>query len=291
MGCIMLNRISWALLIGAAFSAGATAQVAHAPAGSEAAKAGTVFRDCAACPEMVTVPAGKLLMGSPPDEPGRYANEGPQQSITIGKPFAVGRYSVTFDEWDACASSGGCNAYKPDDSGWGRGRMPVINVSWKDATSYVAWLSKTSGKTYRLPSEAEREYVTRAGTTTYFWFGANIKPSISNYNYLQNARYGGDIGEPLRRTVKVDAFAPNPWGLFNVHGNVWEWTEDCWSSDLVGTPGDGSARVVAECDRRVVRGGGFGDFPRIVRSAARLSYGEDSRFQSIGFRVVRNLAP
>jgi formylglycine-generating enzyme required for sulfatase activity len=141
--------------------------------------------------------------------------------VTLARPFAVGRFAVTFDEWDACAADGGCNGYKPEDKGWGRGRRPVIEVSWDDAKAYVAWLSKTTGKTYRQLSEAEREYVTRAGTTTPFWWGNSISTSQANYD-------GTSVnGEYRQQTLPVGSLQPNPWGLYHVHGNVWEWVEDC----------------------------------------------------------------
>ena len=136
-------------------------------------------------------------------------------------------------------ADGGCNRYTPSDEGWGRGRRPVINVSWDDAKAYVGWLSRKTGKTYRLLSEAEREYVTRAGTTTPFWWGTSISTQQANYN--GNYTYGtGATGVSRRQTVLVDSFQPNPWGLYQVHGNVWEWTEDCWHDNYSGAPSDGS---------------------------------------------------
>ena len=137
---------------------------------------GESFRDCADCPEMVVAPAGSFDMGSPETEPDRMAQEGPRHQVTFAKPFAVGRFAVTFAEWDACAGDGGCGGYKPGDQGWGRGNRPVINVDWNDAKAYVRWLSKKTGKPYRLLSEAEREYVARAGTVTPFWWGSTITP-------------------------------------------------------------------------------------------------------------------
>ena len=146
---------------------------AEAPGQSEVARGteaalepGRVFRDCAACPEMVVVPAGRFMMGSPGSEVGRWDDEGPRHSVTIGTPVAVGVYEVTFAEWDACGRAGGCGVYAPDDEGWGRGRRPVINVSWEDAREYVQWLSRETGERYRLLSEAEWEYVARSGTET-----------------------------------------------------------------------------------------------------------------------------
>src|SRR5437763_1635434 len=147
------------------------------PMQEKALKPKDTFKECANCPEMVVVPAGSFTRGSPTSEPGHSADEGPQHTVAIAQPFAVGRFAVTFDEWDACAADGGCNGYKPSDEGWGRGQRPVINVSWDDAKEYAAWLSRKTGRTYRLLSEAEREYVTRAGTTTPFWWGSSISAS------------------------------------------------------------------------------------------------------------------
>jgi len=152
-----------------------------------AVRPGDGFKECESCPEVVVVPAGSFTMGSPENESDRRTNEGPQHKVTIGRPFAVGKFAVRFDEWDACVAAGGC--YRPPDQGWGRGRRPVINVNWDDAKAFVAWLSRTTGKTYRLLSEAEREYAARAGTTTPFWWGASISTSQANYN--GNYTYGG----------------------------------------------------------------------------------------------------
>jgi formylglycine-generating enzyme required for sulfatase activity len=224
---------------------------------------------------MVVGPAGTFMMGSPASEPGHSTDEGPQHSVTIGKPFAVGRFAVTFDEWDACVADGGCNGYRPSDQGWGRGRRPVINVSWDGAKAYVAWLSHKTGKTYRLLSEAEREYVTRAGTTTPFWWGRSISKSQVNY--------------ADRKTVPVDAFPPNSWGLYQVHGNVYDWVEDCYYDSYADAPSDGSARVSGDCSRRVVRGGSWYDYPGRLRSAYRDRNAADNRSYLFGFRVGRTL--
>jgi formylglycine-generating enzyme required for sulfatase activity len=248
-----------------------------------------VFKECEQCPEMVVVPAGSFTMGSPAHEEGRSANEGPQRSVSIGKPFAVGRFAVTFDEWDACvAARGGCSPYISDQA-WGRGRRPVIHVSWDDAKAYLAWLSRKTGKSYRLLSEAEREYVTRAGTTTPFWWGASISASQANYD--GNVAYaGGSKGEYRQRTVPVDTFQPNAWGLFQVHGNVWEWVEDCYHESYRGAPSDGSAWVSGDCSYRMVRGGSWESGPQNLRSADRDSLSSDNRWREIlGFRVGRTL--
>jgi formylglycine-generating enzyme required for sulfatase activity len=248
-----------------------------------------VFKECDECPAMVVAPAGSFTMGSPGGEPQRSRDE-VEIRIAIAKPFAVGQYAVTFDEWDACVADGGCGNYKPPDEGWGRGRRPVINVSYDNAKQYVAWLSSKTGKAYRLLSEAEREYVTRAGTTTPFWWGSAITPQQANYDgSAQPYEGGGSRGEYRRRTVPVDSFGPNPWGLYNVHGNVWEWTEDCWSATNGGNPQDGSARESGDCSKRSLRGGSWLSNPTNLRAASRL--GDASGDSNFGFRVARTLSP
>jgi formylglycine-generating enzyme required for sulfatase activity len=246
------------------------------------------FKDCPTCPEMVAVPKGSFTMGSPPNEPQRVENEA-QVRITIAAPFAVGKYSVTFDEWDTCVANGGCNGYKPDDQGWGRSKHPVINVNWDDAKAYVSWLSRKTGKSYRLLSEAEREYVTRAGTTTPFWWGSSITSKQANrpesFSYKEDSKGYG------QRTLPVDNFEANPWGLYQVHGNVYEWTEDCWNESNAGNPGDGSARASGDCSVRVIRGGSWSYMPALIRSAARGWRDTGDRIFSVGFRVARTLAP
>ena len=263
---------------------------------AEATNAGRVFRDCPDCPEMVVVPAGSFMMGSPASEPERESwqkgIESPQLKVTIALAFAVGKFAVTFDEWDACVAGGGCNGYRPGDQGWGRGKRPVINVNWDDAKAYASWLSRKAGKTYRLLSEAEREYVTRADTTTPFWWGSSISPTQANY--LSSAapyRGGGSKGDYRQRTVPVDSFAANPWSLYNVHGNVWEWTEDCWNDSHAGNLGDGSPWTTGDCDRRVLRGGSWGDDPQYLRAASRIRYITGGRYSNRGFRLARMLSP
>jgi formylglycine-generating enzyme required for sulfatase activity len=247
-----------------------------------------VFKECNDCPEMVVVPTGSFTMGSPETQLVRSKDEDPQHLVTFDRAFSVGKFAVTFDEWDACVVDSGCNAYRPDDHGWGRGRRPVINVSWDDANTYVAWLSRKTGKTYRLLSEAEREYVTRAGSTTPFWWGATISPQQANYN--GNYTYGdGPTGENRARTLPVDSFQSNAWGLYQVHGNVNEWTQDCWHDDYVGAPSDGSAWTVGDCEFRVSRGGSWYSFPALLRAARRNRDFTDLRSFIVGFRVARTL--
>ena len=256
---------------------------------------------CLFCPEMVVVPAGNFSMGSTSSEIAAvkkefnsnwYDNEGPQHRVTIQRPFAVGRFAVTFAEWDACLADGGCNGHKPSDQGWGRDKQPVINVSWDDAKGYAAWLSRKTGKTYRLLSEAEREYAARAGTTTAFWWGPSISTRQANYD--GNFSYAGSPkGEYRQRTLPVDSFEANPWGLYQVHGNVWEWMEDCWHDSYQGAPGDGSAWATncSDAGRRVVRGGSWYSYPRFLRSANRYWFTTVDRVSFLGFRLARTLNP
>ena len=243
------------------------------------------------------VSAGSFDMGSPEGEPGRSSDEGAQHQVTIGKAFAVGRFAVTFEEWDACVADGGCNGYRPQDAGWGRGRRPAINVSWDDAKAYVVWLSKTTGKSYRLLSEAEREYVTRAGTTTAFWWGGSITPEQANYDgafsYSRSAR-----GQYRQRTLPVNSFSPNPWGLYQVLGNVDEWVEDCYNGSYggyfashAGAPADGSAWTAGDCKARPIRGGSWASGPWCLRAAYRNRATSFVRSNTIGFRLARTLSP
>jgi formylglycine-generating enzyme required for sulfatase activity len=266
-----------------------------------------VFRECDNCPEMVVVPAGSFMMGSTSSEIAAPTNEfpypslfrpegpqlkleGPQRRVTIARPFAVGRFAVTFDEWDACIADGDCNGYQPKDEGWGRGKRPVINVNWDDAKTYAAWLSRKTGRTYRLLSEAEREYAARAGTTTAFWWGPSISTSQANYD--SNYTFAGRA-EFRGKTVPVDSFAPNPWGLYNVHGNVLEWVEDCWHDSYRGAPSDGFAWTSAcsDASRRVVRGGAWFYDSRYLRAASRDWDSTGYRSGVLGFRLARTLNP
>jgi formylglycine-generating enzyme required for sulfatase activity len=248
------------------------------------------FKECDPCPEMVVVRAGSFTMGSPASEVGRDKDEGPQHVVTISKPFAVGRFPVTFEEWDACVEARGCNGYRPRDEGWGRGRRPVINVSWNDAKLYVEWLSNKTGKNYRLLSEAEREYVTRAGATSPFWWGSSI--STQQANYLGNFTYRGSAkGENRNQTLAVDTLQPNPWGLYHVHGNVLDWTEDCYHDNYIQAPSDGSAWTSGDCTRRVLRGGSWAYVPGNLRAAYRIRASANDRDENYGFRLGRVLTP
>jgi formylglycine-generating enzyme required for sulfatase activity len=264
------------------------------------------FKDCPDCPDMVVVPAGSFAMGSPESEPEREASESPQHMVSISKLFAVGRFAVTRAEFAGFVTDtgheaeGGCHASTA--SGWKRqqGRSwrspgllqddghPVVCVSWEDARAFVEWLSRKTGKPYRLLSEAEREYVARAGTTTAFWWGSTISTSEANYNGSDT--YGsGTKGWSRQTTAPARSFRANPWGLYNVHGNIWEWVEDCWNDSYQGAPTDGSAWTTGDCDHRVLRGGSWVDGPELLRAASRFRYRPDYRDFDAGFRVARTL--
>ena len=249
----------------------------------QALKPGDTFQECSQCPKMMVVPAGRFTMGSPVSEPGRYSDEGPQHTVAIAKQFAVGQYELTFADWDACVAGGGCNGYTPTDQGWGRGRRPVINVSWDDASAYVAWLSKKTGKPYRLLSESEYEYAARAGTATAYPWGDAIGTNNANCNGC-GSQWDG------KETAPVGSFAANGFGLYDMVGNVWEWTEDCYHDSYHGAPTDGSAWTRGgDCSSRFLRGGSWINTPDGLRSAIRAGVATGSRINSLGFRVGRTL--
>ena len=247
---------------------------------------GSVFRDCDQCPEMVVVPAGRFRMGDLAG--GGASNEKPVHDVTIDDPFAVGRYEVTFAEWDACVAGGGCT-HRPDDGGWGRGTRPVINVSWDDAQEYVRWLSRETDKPYRLLSEAEWECVARAGTTTKYWWGNEANHDHANYG--KDECCGGAVAGTDRweHTSPVGSFKANAFGLFDTAGNVYEWVEDCWNDTYSGAPAEGSAWTSGDCGLRVWRGGSWISDPRVIRSAYRIWDVTGNRSSFFGFRVARTL--
>jgi formylglycine-generating enzyme required for sulfatase activity len=243
-------------------------------------------------PEMVLIPAGSFLMGSSANEPERTNNEGPQHQVQV-PAFELGNYEVTFEQWDACVTFGGCT-HRPGDRGWGRGTRPVINVSWDDAQEYVKWLSTRTGKHYRLPSEAEWEYAARAGTTTPFSTGNCITTTQANYDGNDDyAGCGAKTGFYLRQTQPVGSYPANRWGLYDMHGNAREWVQDCWHDSYIGAPQDGSAwlDVCGTSGRRVLRGGSCFSYPQILRSAYRFGNVSVYRSMLLGFRVARTLTP
>jgi formylglycine-generating enzyme required for sulfatase activity len=251
-------------------------------------KPGTEFKDCTECPAMVVVPAGSFTMGSPASEAGRESDEGPQHQVTFSRALAVGKFEVTFAEWDACLSDGGCGAYRPSDDGWGRGNRPIIHVSWNDAQSYLSWVSRKTGKQYRLLSESEWEYAARAGTTTPFYWGGTASHDFANY--------GNDVcciglaqgSDKWENTSPVGSFPPNALGLYDMLGNVWEWTEDCQNGSYDGAPSDGSAWTAGDCSRHVLRGGSWFADPSFLRSAIRDWDSTGARKFDSGFRVARS---
>jgi formylglycine-generating enzyme required for sulfatase activity len=254
------------------------------------------FRECENCPEMVVVPAGSFTMGSPAGESDRSSDEGPQHTVTIGRPFAVGKFHVTRDQFAVFANETGFAAHSGCDwrnPGFAQeGSHPVVCVSWNDAKAYADWLARKTGKPYRLPSEAEFEYAVRADTTTPFWWGSSITPAQANYdgNYVYAG--GGSKGVYRQGTVPAGSFDANPWGLYNVHGNAWQWTEDCWHNNYSGAPADGSAWTwtAGDCGYgHVARGGAWGTAPRYIRAAYRIRH--NNTYSGSGFRLARTLTP
>jgi formylglycine-generating enzyme required for sulfatase activity len=259
----------------AIFAAAVSASVALAQGFSPAPpRAGTVFKDCPECPEMVVIPAGAFIMGDLAGDGPPL--EAPAHRVVIAKPFAVGKFEVTFAEWYACVAAEGCDGYDPDDAGWGQGRRPVVNISWNDATAYAQWLSLRTGKPYRLLSEAEWEYAARARSTARYPWGDDIDPTKAKYDSTDG-------------TVPVGSYPANAFGLHDMIGNAWEWTEDCWHDNYDGAPTDGSAWMSTAWWHRVLRGGNWYFDADHVRSASRDGEGTGSRFDLFGFRVARSI--
>ena len=265
---------------------------------SPAIAPGTIFRDCEGArlaragraapgagvfcgPEMVVIPAGSFMMGSPASEPERDNDEGPQHRVTIGQAFAVGKFEVTQAEWRSVMGT--------DPSHFKGGRKPVESVSWDDAQAFVRRLGAKTGKPYRLLSEAEWEYAARAGTTTPFHTGATITTDQANYHgtYTYN---GSRKGQYRGETVDVGAFAANAFGLHDLHGNVREWVGDCWNPSYAGAPTDGSVWSTGDCSLRILRGGSWVIFPRFMRAALRYWDTTGARVLNIGFRIARTLS-
>lgn len=243
-----------------------------APTGPQA---GETFRDCATCPEMVVLPGGLFVMGSPAGESGRAADEGPQREVSVA-PIAVGKYEITFAQWDACLGGGGCGGFSPPDRGFGRGDHPVIGISWNDAQAYLDWLnSQAGGLRYRLLTEAEWEYAARAGSAEPYPTGRSIATSQATYR--------------ARRTDAVGSHAASAFGLFDLNGNASEWVEDCYGPNYNLAPIDGAAVQSDECARRIYRGGGYADQAVALRSAYRRPAPPSFRGIAVGFRVARTL--
>ncbi|MFM0244983.1 SUMF1/EgtB/PvdO family nonheme iron enzyme [Paraburkholderia sediminicola] len=242
---------------------------AHPPGAGES-------RDCATCPIMIALPAGAFSMGSNTDDP----SEKPVHHVTIGAPFAIGKYAVTVEQWNACATANACQKLTPESNT--NKAAPARDLSWDDAQQYVKWLSKMTGKPYRLPTEAEWEYADRGGTTTTYWWGDQMRKGNANCK---------DCGDPWHKDGPETAgsFAPNPVGLYDMNGSVWEWVADCWHNSYQGAPADGHAWDSPSCDMRVIRGGSWREGGNYMLSATRFKYSASVRQSQDGFRVAKDL--
>lgn len=248
----------------------------------KAATPGAAFKECTrGCPVMIVIPPGKFIMGSSERELDHRASEGPQHEVEIAKSFAVSKFEVTFEQWDACVAASAC--VRAADA-WGRGDMPVVNVSWGDAQQYVGWLSRLTGKAYRLLTEAEWEYTARAGSNTRFSWGD--EPGADNANC-------SDCGSTWNlQTAPVGSFKPNAFGLHDMHGNVWEWVEDSWHENYQAAPTDGSAWLKGGDPKyRVIRGGSWHNEGELIRAAVRFQRNHLVQFDTLGFRVARTMRP
>jgi formylglycine-generating enzyme required for sulfatase activity len=273
-------------LLAVAAACAAAGVFAKTPSHAEPASKPLILKDCRDCPEMVAVPAGEFMMGSPKTEPQRGAEA--QHVVTIFRAFAVSRFEITFDQWDACVKDGGCDNYRPE-APWGRGRQPVVNVNFRNAEAYAAWLSKKTGKRYRLLSEAEWEYAARAGSTAAFATGPTLSAKDANFDASAKTALSAK-GLARGKAVPVGGFKPNAFGLYDMHGNVWEWVQDCWNEDYgPSMPRDGSPALTGDCAGRVLRGGSWEDSASDLRAAARVANAVGDRSWSDGIRVAREL--
>ena len=239
-------------------------------------------------PEMVVLPAGSFRMGCVSGM-DCFDDQKPVRQVTISEPIAVSRFEITFEDYERFADSNNL-----DDESWGRGRRPAVNVSWDDAKQYVAWLSSQTGEAYRLLTEAEWEYAARAGSTTKYHFGNNQSDLCEYANLWDKDAGNGDApcsdGAGLQ-TAEAGSYAPNAFGLHDMHGNVYEWVEDCWNASYSGAPSDGSAWLDGDCSRRVLRSSSWMDYPRDARTAIRVRFVQGLRNGVTGFRVARTLVP
>ena len=271
--------------LGAGAGSGAAAAKEAAPGGEAGSPPppGTILRDCAQCPELVVVPAGAFRMGDLSG--GGDVDERPVRTVTLPRAFALARYETTFAEWDACAAAGACRP-GVGDVGFGRGRRPVVLVGWEDARAYTAWLSRRTGKAYRLPSEAEWEYAARAGAGTRFPWGDGIGSGRASCDGC-GSRWDD------ARTAPVGSFPANAFGVHDMVGNVYEWVADCGRPSYEGAPSDGSAHASSgddgDCGWRMMRGGSWLSLPRASRPANRVRNPAGFRDVHVGFRVARSL--
>ncbi len=286
----MMRRVWFAALsLAAVLSAGAVAPSSAAETAKHPAPAAShpmIIKDCRDCPQMVAVPAGEFMMGSPGSEPHRGAEA--QHVVTIFRAFAVSRFEITFAEWDACVADGGCGGYRPE-APWGRGRMPVVNVNFANAQAYAAWLSRKTGHRYRLLSEAEWEYAARGGAKGAYASGPTISAKDANFDASEKTELNVK-GAARGKAVAVGSFRPNAFGLYDMHGNVWEWTADCWNDEYgASAPRDGAPALTGDCNGHVLRGGSWEDGAADVRAAARVANAATDRSWSDGIRVAREL--
>ena len=307
---------------------GLLAALAVHPAAAQAPEPGKVFRDCPTCPELVVVPAGSFVMGSTPEETKRAglpeeqgSREWPAHKVTIAKPFAVGKYELTVGEYAAFATetkrpaSDKCTTWDGVANKWGEvatatwqnpgypqtDKFPAGCLTLDDVRAYTAWLSKKTGQHYRVPSEAEWEYVARAGTKTQQTWGddsSNICTMANVADLMRAEAHGGDVKDSSRAfpcrdgyvfASPVGSFPPNPWGLYDVVGNIWEWTEDCFIPNYDAAPTDGSVHMPAGCERLIVRGGGWYSRSWFARPPGRSREFPTYRSSTLGLRVVRDL--
>jgi formylglycine-generating enzyme required for sulfatase activity len=250
--------------------------VATAPTPARAVAAGADIKDCAACPTLVSIPAGAFTLGNNTSDP----SEKPAHAVTVGAPFAIGRYEVSVQEWNACAAAGACPkiVQRPGTSA----NAPMRDVSWDDAQQYVKWLATTSGKPYRLPTEAEWELAARGGASTRYWWGEQMAQGKANCK---------ECGKPWTEDApaNVGSSAANPYGLYDTSGSVWEWVADCWHNNYKGAPGDGRAWDEPDCRVRVIRGGSWREGASYMVASTRFKYDASVRHSQNGFRVARSL--
>ena len=231
-------------------------------------------KDCPGCPVLIALPAGAFTMGSNTSDP----SEKPAHQVSIAKPFAIGKYEVTVEQWDACVQASACSRITID--GNLSKTSPVRDVSWDDAQQYAQWLAKTTGKPYRLPTEAEWEYAARGGTSTRYWWGEQMRSGMANCK---------GCGDPWQKEgpVNVGSFPANPFGIHDVNGSVWEWVADCWHNSYKGAPADGNAWDEPNCRARVIRGGSWREEASYMPSSTRFKYDASVRHSQNGFRVAR----
>jgi formylglycine-generating enzyme required for sulfatase activity len=257
-------------------AAPATETAAAPPPTSGKAAAGGEFKDCAACPTLISLSPGSFTMGSTSSDP----SEKPAHRVTLDTPFAIGKYEVTVEEWNACVEAGACQ--KVGQYASPNPKAPIRDVSWDDAQQYLKWLSTSSGKPYRLPSEAEWEYAARGGTSTRYWWGDEMVTGKANCK---------DCGAPWRIEGPANAgsFAANPYGLYDMNGSVWEWVADCWHNSFKDAPADGEVWDQPNCSVRVIRGGSWRESAPYMVSSTRFKYDASVRHSQNGFRVARDI--